>query len=99
LEQEFIVRVTFGGEQGLHEIWLFVDGPERILAWAASKNPQIDWEGRYMHHCQVCLALFQNPLIRETIADNYRERVDDVLMRYSVFSLDNRAKIIMGCKT
>jgi len=66
------------------KIWLFVDGPERILAWAASKNPQIDWEGRYMHHCHVCLALFQDPLVRETIADNYRERVDDVLMRYSV---------------
>lgn len=66
------------------KIWLFVDGPERILAWAASKNLQIDWEGRYAHHCHACLALFQNPLIRRAIAENYRERVDDILMRYSV---------------
>jgi len=66
------------------KIWLFVDGPERILAWAASKNPQIDWECRYAHHCHACLALFQDPLVRATISENYRERVDDVLMRYSV---------------
>lgn len=66
------------------KIWLFVDGPERILAWAASKNPQIDWEGRYAHHCHACLALFQDSLVCDTIVENYRERVDDVLMRYSV---------------
>jgi hypothetical protein len=66
------------------KIWLFVDGPERMLAWAASKNPQIDWEGRYAHHCHACLAVFDNPLVRQTIAENYRERVNDVLMRYSV---------------
>lgn len=66
------------------KIWLFVDGPERILAWSASKNPKIDWEDRYSHHCNACLALFQDPLVRKTIADNYRERVDDVLMRYSI---------------
>jgi len=66
------------------KIWLFVDGPERILAWAGNKNPHIQWENRYAHHCHACLALFQDPLVRETIAKNYRERVDDVLMRYSV---------------
>ena len=66
------------------KIWLFVDGPERILAWAAGKDPKIDWEGRYAHHCHACLALFRDPLVRKSIAENYRERVDDVLMRYSV---------------
>ena len=66
------------------KIWLFVDGPEKILAWASNKNPQIQWENRYAHHCHACLALFQDPLVRGTIAQNYRERVDDVLMRYSV---------------
>lgn len=66
------------------KIWLFVEGPERILAWAAHKNPEIEWENRYAHHCHACLALFQDPVVRRTIAGHYRERVDDVLMRYSV---------------
>jgi organic radical activating enzyme len=66
------------------KIWLFVDGPEKILAWAASKNPAIDWEHRYAHQCHACLALFHDPLVRRTLAERYRERVDDVLMRYSI---------------
>jgi hypothetical protein len=66
------------------KIWLFVDGPERILAWAASKNAAIDWENKYSHHCHVCLSLFDDELVRETIREHYLERVDDVLLRYSL---------------
>lgn len=66
------------------KIWLYVDGPERILAWAASKDSRIDWENRYAHHCHACLALFSDPLVREVIRRDYHERVDDVLMRYVV---------------
>ena len=66
------------------KIAIFVDGPERVLAWAASKNPNIDWEGRYSHHCHACLRVYSDPEVRATIAAHYRERVEDVLMRYSV---------------
>jgi hypothetical protein len=71
------------GAQDFIKIWLSVDGPERILAWAASKNPRIDWENRYAHHCHACLTLFDDPLVRSAIAEHYQERVDDVLVRYS----------------
>jgi hypothetical protein len=64
------------------KIWLHVDGPERILAWAAGKDPRIEWEDRYAHHCHACLALFDDPVVRDTIRTHYRERVDDVLARY-----------------
>jgi hypothetical protein len=64
------------------KIWLFVDGPERILAWAATKDSRISWENRYAHHCHICLALFADPLVREAIHEHHRERVDDVLARY-----------------
>ena len=66
------------------KIWLFVDGPEKILAWAASKNPNIDWENRYAHMCHACLAIYKSPEVRRTIAQHYRERVDDVLFRYNI---------------
>jgi hypothetical protein len=70
------------GAHDFMKIWLHVDGPERILAWAASKDPGIDWEGRYAHHCHACLALFEDPLVRTAIRAHHRERVDDVLARY-----------------
>lgn len=66
------------------KIWLFVDGPERILAWAASKDPSIDWQGRYAHHCHACLALFESEKVRNTIRNHYWERVQDVLIRYAL---------------
>jgi hypothetical protein len=76
------------------KIWLFVEGPERILAWAAGKDPSIDWEGRYVHRCHACLALFQDKRVRSAIAEHYHERVDDVLMRYSV--LLRRQELVEG---
>lgn len=66
------------------KIWIFVDGPERILAWAGAKNPDIQWEGMYSHHCHACLRVYTDPQVRQTIVEHYHERVDDVLLRYSI---------------
>lgn len=75
--------VEAGGSDFL-KIWLWVDGPDRILAWAASKDPRIEWENRYSHHCQTCLALFSDERVRDVIRNHFRERVEDVLFRYAV---------------
>lgn len=66
------------------KIWLHVEGPERILAWAAGKEPEIVWEERYAHQCHACLALFRDPLVSRTLLAHYHERLDDVLLRYSM---------------
>jgi MoaA/NifB/PqqE/SkfB family radical SAM enzyme len=79
---ESLDELVLAGSRDFMKIWLHVDGPERILAWAAEKNPGIDWENRYAHHCHACLALFADPLVRDVIRSHYRERVDDVLARY-----------------
>lgn len=79
------------GGKDFMKIWLLVDGPERILAWAASKDPTIEWEDRYSHHCHVCLALFQDHRVRHVIRRHYRERVDDVLMRYCLMLRSQQA--------
>ena len=76
------------------KIWIHIDGPEKILAWAASKNPAIQWEDRYSHHCHACLALFDSPLVREVIEEHYRERVDDVLLRFAVKSRTQKLQSI-----
>jgi hypothetical protein len=77
-----IEQLVDAGASDFMKIWLFVDGPERILAWAATKDSRIEWEYRYGHRCHACLALFDDPLVRNAIRDHYTERVDDVLMRY-----------------
>jgi organic radical activating enzyme len=66
------------------KIWLSVDGPERILAWAASKDPTIDWENKYAHRCHACLALHKDPKVKKVIRESYHERLDDVLLRHGL---------------
>ncbi|MGO9759850.1 MAG: radical SAM protein [Solirubrobacteraceae bacterium] len=66
------------------KIWLFVEGPEHILAWAAEKDPHIDWENRYAHRCHACLAVFHDPRVVSAIRTHYEERVEDILVRYAL---------------
>lgn len=66
------------------KIWIYVEGPERILAWAASKDPSIDWEYKYAHNCHACLALFQDPKVRDAILGYYHEKVSEVLLRFNI---------------
>jgi organic radical activating enzyme len=73
------------------KIWLLIEGPEKILAWAASKDPSIDWENKYAHQCDACRALYNDPKVRRVIAENYEEKVGDVLLR---FTLINKGKIL-----
>lgn len=72
--------------QEFMKIWLHVDGPEQILAWAGSIDRSIDWENRYSHRCHACLGVFNDPKVVEVIRKRYQERVDDVLLRYAVMS-------------
>jgi hypothetical protein len=46
------------------------EGPERILAWAATYDPEIRWENMYAHRCQACARLHSDPKVRRVIADH-----------------------------
>lgn len=39
-------------------------GPERLLAWAATQDPSIEWENMYAHRCQACIRLFTDPKVK-----------------------------------
>jgi hypothetical protein len=76
------------------KIWIFVEGPARILAWAATKDSTIQWENRYAHKCHACLALFEDARVREVIRKHYKERMDSILIKYS--SLVRRQELLEG---
>jgi hypothetical protein len=59
--------------------WIRVEGPMRILAWAATHNPSIKWEDMYAHICQACLRLYKDPDVRAVVREHHREKVADVL--------------------
>jgi hypothetical protein len=65
------------------KIWLAVDGPAHIVAWAAEHDPGIAWEGRFAHHCDACLFMYSDAQVRRVIAAHWEEVADDVLYRFA----------------
>tara|TARA_R110002072_G_scaffold110139_1_gene237620 strand:- start:3086 stop:3817 length:732 start_codon:yes stop_codon:yes gene_type:complete len=67
-------------------LWLFVEGPEHILAWAAGKLPEIEWEDLYAHNCDACRAVFTDPRVMQVIADHYEEVYQEVMAKVGVYA-------------
>jgi hypothetical protein len=60
--------------------WIRLDGPEKILAWAAEIDPEIDWENIYAHKCQACLRVYKDDRVRAVIQQHHQEKFGDVLL-------------------
>lgn len=77
--EDFLGRAVEEAENDFLKLWLRYKGPEKILAWAAEKDPSIDWENRYAHRCQACLRLYKDPRVGRVLREHYTEMVSDVL--------------------
>lgn len=59
-------RAVAEAENDLLKRWIHFKGPEKILAWAATKDPSIQWENMYAHQCQACLRIYKDPVLSVT---------------------------------
>jgi MoaA/NifB/PqqE/SkfB family radical SAM enzyme len=66
-------------ESDVLKLWIRTAGPERILAWAADRKPEIEWEGMYGHRCQACLRLYKDPQVRDAITDGYKAEIPHIV--------------------
>jgi hypothetical protein len=66
---------------------VFGEGHEKILAWAAEKDPSIRWENSFAHHCQACQRIHTDPRVVEVIRQHY----DEVVHEVSALRLKSRA--------
>lgn len=60
--------------------WIRDEGPEKILAWAATKDPSIEWENQYAHRCQACKRLYSDEKVRTVLRKHHEEKMLDVLV-------------------
>jgi hypothetical protein len=79
-ESDDIADVKKRLESDFLKRWLRNEGPERILQWAAAKNPAIAWENCYAHRCQACKRVYSDPLVREVIEQHHEEKMLDVML-------------------
>lgn len=76
---DFLRNAVKESEEDLLKIWIHYKGPEKILAWAAQKDPSIEWEDMYAHHCQACLRIYKDPKVAAVIMDHYRDEIADLV--------------------
>lgn len=67
--------------QDFLKIWLYVDGPKKILDHVQEWDKTISVP-KFMHACQVCAYIYQNPKIQEVIRLNFKECYREVLERF-----------------
>lgn len=63
------------------KLWIYVEGPESIIEFAKAKNPNIELPSEMYHICETCAYLYTHEEIRQTISENYHEKIDDVLFQ------------------
>jgi len=66
------------------KIWIAVDGPHRIWDWVREKDPSIEINEDAVHMCHACATIHQNPQIRTALEKHYREKIPDVMFRFSL---------------
>jgi hypothetical protein len=64
--------------------WIMVEGPQKILQWAAGKDPSIEWEEKYAHICDACRRLHSDRRVLEIIARHVKEEVADIMLRFNM---------------
>jgi organic radical activating enzyme len=78
-EKDFLAKAVEEAEADFLKLWIRYVGVEKILAWAAEKDPSIVWEDMYAHRCQACMRLYRDPVIAEVIREHYTEMIRQVL--------------------
>lgn len=67
------------------KIWLFTEGPEKILSFAKYHDATIDTENSYEHLCKRCLRVLSNPKVLEVLRGSYKSVLPRVLIEYSTY--------------
>jgi hypothetical protein len=78
-EENFLANAIVKSESDWIKIALKQLGPEKILAWASSKNPNILWENMYNHTCQSCIRLYKDSEVIDTVLEHFDELKIDLL--------------------
>jgi organic radical activating enzyme len=79
IEQVTIAEADANAADDFLKRWIRVEGPERILAWAAQQDASIVWENLYAHKCQSCARIYKDEKIRTIIKERHRTKIADVL--------------------
>ena len=64
------------------KIWLFAEGPGKILSFAHTQDPTINIGNEREHTCEKCSRILSNPKILKVLRDSYQNVLPRVLIEY-----------------
>lgn len=67
------------------KIWLFMDGPAKILQYIAQKRGE-KYQPHHVHICDICRDLFKNPENISLLKNNYIEYGCNVILKYNLLT-------------
>lgn len=80
------------------KIWLWVEGPIKILYYATRKNNEIKFVNDISHPCQACVEIFNNPQVKKTLQDNFHSIISEVMFKYYIklrkYNLDKKTAFL-----
>lgn len=82
LEGSTLKNIIEATPADLLQMWLHVDGPEKILQFVKNKNPSFQIPKDSYHICHTCLYLYKNKQVRHVIEKFYKEVEQDILDRF-----------------
>lgn len=68
------------------KLWLYAEGPKKILEFAQKIDPSIKIDTSKMHMCALCLQILSNPHILQIIRENYVKIAPRVMLEYTIQS-------------
>jgi len=77
--EQFLKTAIREAESDLLKLLLRYKGPEQLLAWAATKDPEIAWENLYAHKCQACLRIYKDQKVAKVIREHHTELIGETL--------------------
>ena len=69
-------------EQDFLKVWLFVDGPKKILNYVRGWNKDLELP-KFIHACQACAYIYQNQKVQDVIQSNYKKCYNDIIERFT----------------
>jgi MoaA/NifB/PqqE/SkfB family radical SAM enzyme len=80
------------------KIWIYVDGPYEIINKLLS-NESDRYLSSIVHHCQACVVLHKNEVVKEVLMRRFWEFVPDVLARFNVAVAAEARTSVLRSKT
>lgn len=81
----------------LLKIWLFAEGPEKMLSYAAKTDSSIEWENMYAHQCDVCRRVMTDEQVITAISKIDEHKMKELITKFSTFIASNSNTLPQLC--